>query len=107
MLEINEIASMVEEKADRDALLIFGAHVSKEMNDEVSLTIIATGFDPDQQDEPVDPYRPLPPRRRDTQEIKTEDGLSAREVTLDELFDGQNNSGKDDSGFVVPQFLKK
>jgi len=108
MLEINEIASMVEEKADREALLIFGAHVSKEMNDEVSLTIIATGFDPDQQDEPVDPYRPLPPRRRDTQEIKTENGLSGREVTLDELFDEKNNAGgKDDSGFVVPQFLKK
>ncbi|MBR2560350.1 MAG: cell division protein FtsZ [Firmicutes bacterium] len=109
MLEINEVASMVEEKADRDALLIFGASVNENMKDEISITVIATGFDAEQAaDEPVDPYRPLPPRRRDTQEVKTEDGLTGREVTLSDLFDEQKNSGgKDDSGFVVPQFLKK
>ncbi|MBR3212076.1 MAG: cell division protein FtsZ, partial [Firmicutes bacterium] len=45
MLEINEVASMVEEKADRDALLIFGASVNENMKDEISITVIATGFD--------------------------------------------------------------
>ena len=33
MLEINEVASMVEEKADDDAILIFGAAVSEDMED--------------------------------------------------------------------------
>ena len=107
MLEINEIASMVEEKADREAILIFGAYVSEKMKDEISITVIATGFDPDQKDEPVDPYVPLPPRRRDTQEIKTEDGLTGREVTLSELFDEPGRKDQEDSGFSVPQFLKK
>ena len=44
MLEVNEIASMVEEQADREAILIFGAAVSEEMNDEIAITVIATGF---------------------------------------------------------------
>ena len=44
MLEINEVASMVEEKADDDAILIFGAAVSEDMEDEIAITVIATGF---------------------------------------------------------------
>ena len=45
MLEVSEIAGMVEEKADRDCILIFGAAVNEEMQDEIAITVIATGFD--------------------------------------------------------------
>ena len=45
MLEVSEIAGMVEEKADRDCILIFGAAVNEEMEDEIAITVIATGFD--------------------------------------------------------------
>ena len=45
MLEVSEIASLVEEQADRDCILIFGAAVNEEMQDEISITVIATGFD--------------------------------------------------------------
>ena len=45
MLEVSEIAGMVEEQADRDCILIFGAAVNEEMEDEVAITVIATGFD--------------------------------------------------------------
>ena len=45
MLEVSQIASLVEEQADRDCILIFGAAVSEDMQDEISITVIATGFD--------------------------------------------------------------
>ena len=45
MMEVNEIASLVEEQADDEAILIFGASVSEEKNEEISITVIATGFD--------------------------------------------------------------
>ena len=45
MLEVSEISVMVEEKADRDCILIFGAAVNEEMQDEIAITVIATGFD--------------------------------------------------------------
>ena len=45
MLEVSEIASLVEEQADRDCILIFGAAVDEEMKDEIAITVIATGFD--------------------------------------------------------------
>ena len=44
MLEVSEIASLVEEQADRDCILIFGAAVDEEMKDEIAITVIATGI---------------------------------------------------------------
>ena len=44
MLEVSEIAGLVEEQADRDCILIFGAAVDEAMEDEIAITVIATGF---------------------------------------------------------------
>ncbi len=45
IIDINEAASLVMEEADDDANIIFGAGVSEEMDDEVRITVIATGFE--------------------------------------------------------------
>ena len=45
IIDINEAASLVMEEADDDANIIFGAGVSDEMDDEVRITVIATGFE--------------------------------------------------------------
>ena len=43
--EVNSAASMVEERADEDANIIFGTIIDDTLGDEVRVTIIATGFD--------------------------------------------------------------
>ena len=43
--EVNAAASMVEERADEDANIIFGTIIDDNLGDEVRVTIIATGFD--------------------------------------------------------------
>ncbi len=43
--EIDAAASTVEASADPDANIIFGAIIDENMNDEMKVTIIATGFD--------------------------------------------------------------
>ena len=45
IIDINEAASLVMEEADDDANIIFGAGISDEMDDEVRITVIATGFE--------------------------------------------------------------
>jgi cell division protein FtsZ len=45
MLEVNEAADYIAREADEDAIIIFGASVKEEMNDEISVTVIATGFE--------------------------------------------------------------
>jgi len=47
--EIEEAASMVEEAADEDVNLIFGAVIDEKMTDEILITVIATGFDEAEQ----------------------------------------------------------
>lgn len=42
--EVNEAASMIQEEADEDANIIFGAVIDDNMADEIRITVIATGF---------------------------------------------------------------
>jgi cell division protein FtsZ len=42
--EVNEAASLIQEEADEDANIIFGAVIDESMLDEVRITVIATGF---------------------------------------------------------------
>lgn len=45
IFEINEAASLIYEQADADANIILGAVIDENMEDEISVTIIATGFE--------------------------------------------------------------
>ena len=102
MLEVNEIASLVQEQADPEAILIFGAAVSEEMNDEVGITVIATGFGAGVDDDGID-YTPI----EKPQEVVTESGLKGRSVTLSQIFSETKNEDPRNSRFDLPDFLQK
>jgi cell division protein FtsZ len=51
--EVNEAATLIQEEADEDANIIFGAVIDESMGDEVRITVIATGFgEPAQAEKP-------------------------------------------------------
>ncbi len=45
IMEINEAANLVMESADSEANIIFGAGIDETLEDEVRITVIATGFE--------------------------------------------------------------
>jgi cell division protein FtsZ len=45
MLEVHEAASVIQQAADPEANIIFGAVIDPEMGADVKITLIATGFD--------------------------------------------------------------
>ncbi|MGB5218896.1 MAG: cell division protein FtsZ [Smithella sp.] len=45
LYEVNEASSLIQEEADEDANIIFGTVIDPNMEDEVRITVIATGFD--------------------------------------------------------------
>ncbi len=47
IFEVNTAAELVQKSIDPDANLIFGAVIDEKMGDEMSVTVIATGFDKD------------------------------------------------------------
>ena len=101
MMEVNEIASLVEEQADKEAILIFGAAVSEEMNNEITITVIATGFEDGLPEE--DSFQIL--EQQKPKKVITEDGLEGREVTLDQIFRDTKDEDMSDSKFDIPTFL--
>src|SRR5207237_617455 len=69
LFEVNEAAEVVTSAADKSANVIFGAVIDESIEDEVRVTVIATGFGPGrtrrrrEAGEPVP--RPSAPRERD------------------------------------------
>lgn len=47
LLEINEAAQVVQEAADPDANIIFGAVIDENLKEQIRITVIATGFEND------------------------------------------------------------
>jgi cell division protein FtsZ len=45
LYEVNEASSLIQEEADDDANIIFGTVIDQNMQDEIRITVIATGFD--------------------------------------------------------------
>ncbi|MEA2627088.1 MAG: cell division protein FtsZ [Candidatus Binatota bacterium] len=70
--EVNEAASLIQEEADEDANIIFGAVINPAMDDEVRITVIATGFGE------TDREREFVPRPQETREERRE-GREGRE----------------------------
>jgi cell division protein FtsZ len=46
LIEVSDASTIVQEAADEDANIIFGAVVDPELKGKVKITVIATGFDP-------------------------------------------------------------
>lgn len=45
LYEVNEASSLIQEEADEDANIIFGTVIDQNLEDEIRITVIATGFD--------------------------------------------------------------
>lgn len=110
MLDINTIADRVQTEADADANIIFGASINEEMENKISVTIIATDFNNSKSgmggevveiDKKGTFGNGIP--------VTTEDGLDAVEVDLDDLLSGADDAGnlaEDTGDFDIPEFLK-
>ena len=71
LFEVNEAAEIIAEAADPDANIIFGAVIDDNLNDEIRVTVIATGFDSKPQQQPqVSPFKSLKSEAVDSIEIK-------------------------------------
>jgi len=75
--EVNEAATLIQEEADDEANIIFGAVIDESMGDEVRITVIATGFG--EQPEAGEKPRPGP---RDARAAGAGDGRPVKRLGL-------------------------
>ena len=61
MMEVNEASTTVQEAAHPDAEIIWGVSVDESLGDKVSVTVIATRFDDEEEEEAYDEPEPVRP----------------------------------------------
>ncbi|WP_085524065.1 cell division protein FtsZ [Tuberibacillus sp. Marseille-P3662] len=57
LFEVNEAADIVATAADEEVNMIFGSVIEEDLNDEIVVTVIATGFDEQDRQEPAPQQR--------------------------------------------------
>ena len=45
MYDVDRVASQIDEEADKNAIIILGASIKEDLQDEISVTVIAAGFE--------------------------------------------------------------
>jgi cell division protein FtsZ len=88
LFEVNEAASIIRETAHPEVNMIFGAVIDESMGEEVSITVIATGFDGDEKTQPA-------PRQAVQRRVETR---------TQDLF---GNSLADRDNIEIPAFLRR
>ncbi len=108
MLEVNEAADQIEKAADKEAIVIFGASVKEELQDEIIITVIATGFEDRATDK-------ISGGNRDIIRPGTFDGRNLEDPSPSSDEENEIEAGTTDDGFEkkyttdfkIPSFLNK
>lgn len=99
MFDVDKVASQIDQEADENAIIILGASIKEELQDEIAVTVIAAGFerpqDVDILNSPVIPGKP---------EESTADTHSA---PADTAAPSTEDAYKGMSGIDIPTFLKR
>ena len=95
--EANEAAKVISEVADPEANIILGSVVDEELNDEVKVTVIATGFDRGEQEQPAE-------QEVDQEESSENKKQKQQQQNPEDDFDIQS-FGDDD--LDIPAFLRR
>ena len=57
MLDVDRVASQIDEAADPNAIIILGTSIKEEMQDEIAVTVIAAGFEGNREPGQIVPER--------------------------------------------------
>ena len=98
MFDVDKVASQIDQEADENAIIILGASIKEEMQDEIAVTVIAAGFE-QPQDMDILNSPVIPNKQAETKE----DGYSAPVETAPSTEDAYKGM----SGIDIPTFLKR
>ena len=83
MLEVNEASELVHSQVDEDAVIIFGTSVREDMEGEIKVTVIATGFEDDMGKSRNFEFKPKEPTK---EQKELEDYISSQATPKDNVF---------------------
>ena len=107
MLEANEAADLIEKAAARDANIIFGASIKEDLEDEIRITVIATGFGDEGESAVQEPAEAAPATHVNQSAAAAESAPEKREESSEQAHETavQEERSSDDD-IEVPDFLQ-
>jgi cell division protein FtsZ len=108
MREVDEAAQMISDVVDSSANIIFGATIDEDVDDELKITVLATGFGANKQVIPTTRRQPQVKKKKGT---KPEQKRSKIDVDSDSEGDSKpvmpEPSDEDEDDLEVPAFLRR
>ena len=103
MLEVNDAADIVAKEADEDAIIIFGTSIKEDMDNEIKVTVIATGFEGEMGKSRIS-VDEVPKAAADASQIDKEFEQAVEQIEVEQSsYSGGYNAEND---FPIPTFLK-
>ncbi len=103
LFEVEEAAEVIRSSANTDINTIFGAVINENLNDEIIVTVIATGFE-DEKEPLYHSYTTTAKEEPKVLQSQTRSELSRQTVpSLDQSI----NSSDDEDDDIIPSFLRK
>ena len=105
LLEINEAAEIVQQAADPEANIIFGAVIDENIKDEIRITVIATGFETEKA-----PKKDVPKKAVKTDQGSTSGNFTEypkEEPASSNEADKNEADKNEDSNLEIPAFLRR
>ena len=109
LMEINEASMMIQKNAHEDAHIIFGAVINNQMEEEMRVTVIATGFD-HATESPIEVKPRLKQVVGGTPHIESDDSASSfkhLKTLASSIKDENQDSGTLNANLDIPTFLRK
>jgi len=109
LMEINEASMMIQKNAHEDAHIIFGAVINNQMEEEMRVTVIATGFD-EATASPIEVKPRLQKVVGGTPHIERDDSASSfkhLKTLASSIKDENRDSGNLNANLDIPTFLRK
>ena len=104
MLEANEAADLIEKAAARDANIIFGASIKEDLEDEIRITVIATGFDDGEEEAEEQAQAEAEAQARAAAESAAN---AAQQSAPAQEPERKPAASTEDDSMIVPDFLRK
>jgi cell division protein FtsZ len=103
MYEVEEAAKLITKSVDPDAKIIFGAVIDEDMDEEVKITVVATGFDDDRK-------RPEPMMKREEPVRLTSESIAGRQKPVampTPVIEEELEMPQDQDELEIPAFIRK
>jgi cell division protein FtsZ len=119
LYEVNEAATMIQEEAHDDANIIFGAVIDEKLEDELRITVIATGFGDKEKEARKPTLVSVAPKERPVRHLgtivddldaptwqrKKSEGTEPETINLEKAL--RMSSQEEDDKFDIPTFLRR